>query len=384
MTVSLRTQGAVRELEAALAMPDVPDRVARSFEALADRLRRPVRVAILGVEAGRRRGLFCAILGKPPLPLDADWPTIEISYGERPHTSAILSDGSALSADGMPGNDLLARAPAFVGIRAQNEILRRMTFLYLAAGPDRAEQAAALRWAVPRTDVAVWCTRRFTAHEAAIWAAAPDRIKHHAHLAVMGDDSDFEAVERSGPEEFEHLIALPSPDAAPLLRCIDESIDAALREDLDTARIMMHRFGVTPPAEGQERAKPSPRNGQEPDERVGLLSEPLLFLRRRARAMFELMDWQDTETDGWASMVLEHCRETTEALRERATGWPDEVEAIVDLRQLLHDAADMAVLLQIEGGEDQAADAAALLNQIRDAFERTLAPVGPQANRETR
>lgn len=384
MTVSLRTQGAVRELEAALAMPDVPDRVARSFEALADRLRKPVRVTILGVEARRRRGLLCAILGKPPLPLDADWPTIEIAYAERPHTSAILSDGSALSAEGMPGADLLSRAPAFVGIKAQSEVLQRMTFLYLAAGPDRAEQAAALKWAVPRTDVAVWCTRRFTATEAAIWAAAPDRIKHHAHLAVMGDDGDFASVEQGRPADFEHLIALPTPDAAPLLRCIDESIDAALREDLDTARIMMHRFGVAPPAQGQDRATPPPRSSHEPDDRVEVLSEPLLFLRRRARAIFELMDWQDPETDTWAPMVLEHCRETTEALRERATNWPDEVEAIVDLRQLLHDAADMAVLLQIEGGEDQAADAAALLNQIRDAFERALAPVGPQANRETR
>jgi hypothetical protein len=384
MTVSLRTQGAVRELEAALAMPDVPDRVARSFEALADRLRKPVRVAILGVEARRRRGLLCAILGRPPFPLEADWPTIEISFAERPHTSAILSDGSALSAEGMPGADLLARAPAFVGIKAPNEVLKRMTFLYLAAGPDRAEQAAALRWALPRTDVAVWCTRKFTAREAAIWAAAPDGIKHHAHLAVMGDDSDFAVVEQGCPADFEHLIALPTPDAAPLLRCIDDSIDAALREDLDTARIMMHRFGVTPPAEGEDRAKPALRDGHEPDERVGVLSEPLLFLRRRARAIFELMDWQDPDTDTWASMVLEHCRETTEALRERATSWPDEVEAIVDLRQLLQDAADMTVLLQIEGGEDQAADAAALLCQIRNAFERALAPAGPKSNRETR
>jgi hypothetical protein len=384
MDATFQAEGALRELEAALATPEVPERVARSFEALADRIRRPVRVTIFGVEGRRRKGLFSSILGWAPFRVDAEWPTLEMSYAENPHMSAILSDGSALSADDLPGDDLLARAPAFVRIKAPVEVLARMSFLYVSAGFDEAEQAAALRWAAPRTDVSVWCTRRFTPREAAIWSSAPDSLKDHAQLAVMGNDDDFALVRHRRPSDFEGLVALPKPNVSPLLQRIDASVASALGEDLDAARVLMHRFGVRAPARTAARSEPATRESHAPDDLVAILSEPLLFVRRRARAILELMDWREAEAGDWAAMVLEHGRETMEALRDRAVAWPDENDEIAALRQFIQDASDLAVLLQVEGGEEQAADASALLCQVRETLDRTLAPGAPTQDRGTR
>lgn len=384
MRAVLETQRTLQDLEAALAMPELPDRVARSFEALVDRLKRPVRVALIGAESGRRRRLLCSILGQAPIPPDADWPTVEMGYAERPRSSATLADGSTLTAEGLPGADLLARDPAFLRIDAPVEVLRRMTLLYLSADDEGADQAAALKWAARRTDVAVWCTRRFSPREAAIWEAAPDRIKNHAHLVVMGDEDDLAKVAKRNPGDFEHMVALPKPDASALVRCIDESIDAALGEDVDAARMLLHRFGVTAkapaPAASKDAMSEAARDFRQSADRYALLSEPLLYLRRRARAIFEMLDWQDGPAEAWAPEVLEQCRETADGLRDRAAGWPDDDDDIAALRQLIHDASDMAVLLQIEGGGDQAGDAATLLYQLRCAFERALAAPGPLAN----
>lgn len=386
MTAALESQRALKDLEAALAMPELPDRVARSFESLIDRLKRPVRVALLGARSRDRRRLLCAILGQAPLSAEADWPTLEMGYADRPRSCATLADGSTLTAEGLPGADLLAREPAFLRIDAPVEVLRRMTLLYLAVDADAVEQAAALKWAARRTDVAVWCTRRFSPREAAIWDAAPDRIKNHAHLVVLGNDDDLARVTKRSPGDFENMLALPKPEASALVRCIDASIDAALGEDMDVARMLLHRFGTTAtasePADAVRKdvAGIAERESCQSADRVALLSEPLLFLRRRARAIFETLDWQDERGDAWAPEVLEQCRETADGLRDRAAGWPDDDDDIAGLRQLVHDASDMAVLLQIEGGEDQASDAATLLYQLRCAFERALAMPRPLAN----
>lgn len=383
MTAILATQRTLQDLEAALAMPELPERVARSFQLLADRLRRPVRVSLLGAESGGRRRLLCSILGQKPVPTDTDWPTLEVGYAEKPCCCATLADGSTLACDGPPGPDLMARDPVFLRFDAPVDVLRRMTLLYLSAGADAAEQAAALDWAARRTDIAVWCTRRFSRDEAAIWNAAPDRIKNHAHLVLMGSEDDLAKIAKRKPNDFEHIMALSKPDASSLVRRIDASIDEALGEDVDAARMLLHRFGVKASARGSARAttEAAERQVRQSTDRCALLSEPLLYLRRRARAIFEMLDWQDAAADDWAPEVLEHCSETADGLRDRAAGWPDDEVEITDLRQLVHDASDMAVLLQIEGGGDQAGDAAALLYQLRSAFELALPGYGPPANR---
>jgi PAS domain-containing protein len=379
-----QTQQALRDLEAALAYPEIPPRVARSFAALAEKLRRPVRVSLLGLEAGRRRELLCALLGQSPLATNTVWPTLEITYADAPSTLATLSDGSTLSAPGLPDADLIAKSPAFLRIGMPNTVLRRITFLYLSAGADPAEQAAALRWAAGRTDISIWCTRRYTGKEASIWAKAPDRLKHHANLAVLGDQVEVREIQQRSANDFDAVVLLPRPDASALIRRIEADIDAALGEDLDTAQLLMKRFGVTGAATGAKAsgnpdAADTDRNRKVTDRMV-LLSEPVLFLKRQARAIFESLEWHGGQSDTWATEVLQNCTETVDGLRDRAVSWPDDEADIAALRQLVFNASDMAILLEVEGGVEQANDAASLLYQLRTVFERTLGARASLAN----
>lgn len=207
-----------------------------------------------------------------------------------------------------------------------------------------------------------------------------------------------------------------------LMRRITSDIDEAHLADLDAARLFLHRFGqgdaarasvaaASVPAKAANLSEPAPApqaddlppipQSIEPRENASveetpnrapalqlktplrdpeavaatraLVSEPMLYLKRRARALLEMLDWEETPTGDWVSDVLEHCCETTEALRDRAANWPDDDFETEALRDSLDEAWDVAILLQVEGGEAQARDAATMLLQLRGAFERAMA-----------
>lgn len=167
-------------------------------------------------------------------------------------------------------------------------------------------------------------------------------------------------------------------------------IDDALGEDLDAARLLLHRCGqridaVKPDLSPAEAAGPVPAEGDRTDTpgavgMVDLLSEPLIFLKRRARDLFETLEWQGADSPDWATDVLECCCEVTDGLRDRAAEWPEDEGPVLALRGLVDEASDMATLLQIEGGPKQAQDAAALILQLRCAFEARLARPATSVN----
>ncbi|MBF9035446.1 hypothetical protein HKCCE2091_14460 [Rhodobacterales bacterium HKCCE2091] len=121
-----------------------------------------------------------------------------------------------------------------------------------------------------------------------------------------------------------------------------------------------------PRAAEPDRTPPSP-------ELLSELSEPFLYLKRRARALLEMLEWQDPEAQDWPGTVLGHCAETCEELQSRAANWNDDLPGVPMLRRAIDEAGDLAVLMRIEGGADEAADAAVLLLQLRGEFERELA-----------
>ncbi|WP_347312235.1 hypothetical protein [Defluviimonas sp. SAOS-178_SWC] len=385
------------ELEAVLGSAAIPPRIARSCEELVERLRRPVRVGLIGFEARQRKRLLGALLGIEVLPDRMTWPTVEIGFAERPHTRATLADGSTLAAEGLPRAELLGQEPVFLKIGAPVDALRRMTFLHLAAGEDAEEQSAALRWAARRIDFALWCTRDFSALEARIWNAAAPELKNHAYLVAFAPEAGAGSLGARTPPDFERVVFLPDENAnrgsddadmkAGARRLFDKlaaDIDDAVAEDLDAARLLLRQCDQGIAAPGPDAGptpvdvdRPSPVTADRSDipassDLAGLLSEPLLYLRRTSRDLFEALEWHDADSPDWAGDVLERCCEVTDGLRDRAADWPEDEEPVLALRGMIDDAADMATLLQIEGGPEQAQDAAALLLQLRSAFEASL------------
>lgn len=402
-------QDLLARLKAALGAGQIPARAAEGCGKLVERLERPVRVALLGTDRAGREALLRGIVGAAALPPGSDWPTLEIVHGARPRHRATLADATVLAAEGPPGGDVLAQGPVFLQVAAPLPILLRMSFLHLAVGESPTAQAAALTWAARRTDIALWCTEGFSPDEARIWAAAPESLKHHALLAVQGAELD-EVARMRRPREMAAAVAVPMPGGRPspaaLLSRLEAEIDAALAEDLDAARLLLHRFGLdaaepagagvspdrpeaaatAPAPEAAEAAVLQPEPPARPAaaplpgaDRTALLSEPILYLRRRARGLHAALAWP-AEDDDWPAAVLEQCCDTAEGLRERAADWAEDDAGLAELAAFVAEAADTALLLQVEGGADRAEDAAALILQLRLAVEARLpAPSGPAA-----
>jgi nitroreductase len=383
-----RARRTLKDLEAVLASATIPPRIARTCRRLVEKLRQPIRVGLIGYETEQRKRLLAALLGIEVLPDHMGWPTIEIGFCEEPHTKATLADGSRLAAKGMPTAELLDQGAVFLQVGAPLDALRRVTLLHLATGDDAGEQLAALRWAARRIDFAVWCTRDFSPEEAQIWNAAPPELKNHAYLVTFAADTEARRLRERMLPDFERVMVLPDghatgqPGAADiqagaqnLFAQLSADIDDALGEDLDAAWVLLQRCGreiETP----QPAAVPVEAEGSETlamETMVDLLSEPLIFLKRWARDLFETLEWQDADSPDWPGAVLERCCEVTDGLRDRAAEWPEDAGQVLALRGLVDDASDMATLLQIEGGREQAQDAAALLLQLRSAFEANLA-----------
>ncbi|KPQ21893.1 MAG: hypothetical protein HLUCCA24_00760 [Rhodobacteraceae bacterium HLUCCA24] len=395
VTRSQDTAAALARLEAALSAPDIPDRAAQDCARLLDKLRRPARIGIFGTDGEDVRWMLCGMLGADPLAGARVWPALQLVHGDKARTTATLADGSTLSRDGAPAADLMTCEVVFLSITAPWPVLQRMSFLALPAGTATAEQSAALSWAARRTDIAIWCTRAFDAAEAAIWAEAPARLKDHALMVriaadgsaprTAGDTEDFVGVFDVSRSPGKPADRAGAPGLARLQARIEADIDDALRADVDAARLFLHRFGHLAEAGDAHRAAgaaPAPCargasqagvHGTADPERLVLLSEPMLYLRRRARLLFETLELARPDSCAWGAQILAGCTETLEGLRERAARWPEDDFGARQLREAIEEACDVSVLLQAEGEDEQVEDAAVLLLQLREEFERELA-----------
>jgi hypothetical protein len=435
-------QSMLGRLEAILASGVLTQAEAVSCSGLAEALRRPARVAILGQSAREVTGVLRAMLGEGLVTVLPDGPAIELSFGEAVQHMATFEDGSSLSQEGYPTDNLMRHGPLFLQIEAPLPMLSTMSFLALELGEDEESFAPALRWAAKRSEIAILCAEGFGDTEAALWAAAPDRLKNHCYLVTTGDRDPASARARGLFDAVVHAPAPSesSPPLAVLKRRLATDISDARQEDVDAATLFLHRFRETelsPPEDdfaddaaplrsaapepGTRRddmtpEDPGPSMAPSPDRAAhvavlddvvggapdgdsrsdeddcdrlasveddaaaadalaairALVSGPILHLKRRSRALAEILEWRE-EHEEWSEEVLTHCAETAEALRDLVGAWPDDDPRADRLREAVDQACDTVVLLQVEAGPDQAEDAARVLYQLRTDFEQAMA-----------
>jgi len=237
-------QSMLGRLQALLASGVLTQAAAVSCSGLAEALRRPARVAILGQSAPEVTGVLRAMLGEGLVTVLPDGPAIELSFGEAVQHTATFEDGSSLSQEGYPTDNLMRHGPLFLQIEAPLPMLATMSFLALELGEDADTYVPALRWAAKRSEIAILCAEGFGDAEAALWAAAPDRLKNHCYLVTTGDRDPASARARG---LFDAVVHAPAPsDASPplavLKRRLATDISDARQEDVDAAALFLHRF----------------------------------------------------------------------------------------------------------------------------------------------
>lgn len=379
--LALAPQDAITQLDRLVASARLPARHANRCAHLAETLRRPARVCLLGPVSGDIGCIVQGFLGAWDLPCDRLPPAVEVQYGSEVRSSAMLEDGATLAHGGMPTEETLQRNPVFLQIELPLDRLLSMSFLVLSLEADPTMHRPALSWAARRSEIAVWCTPSFREADAGILRLAPERLNQHAYLLETRPDAVL--PQHDATSNFIQTFGLASlgggetpPDIKPLIDRLTADIEDARVADLDMAQLFLHNFGHMAPRRGDSADEACSSGGtlvrQLPEHDLRpLLSEPLLYLMERANDLAAQLE-PERLTEDWATSFLSHCTDTAGGLRDRAENWPDDIGPAQFIQAMIGEICDMTMLLKIEGGTEQAQDATAMLFQLRLAFEQAL------------
>ncbi len=412
MNQQVAIEGIEDRLRAFAAARDLSPALRDKAQRYLSRLVSPVRVTLLGRPTPGKASILSAVLNETVLPSLDHPPTVELRYGESPSAQITRPDGSVTE----PRDPLDAQA--FEGailavVERPAPILRRISFLDVEAEAAIADQRAAIAWAAPRTDIALWCADRFDDDDRALWDGVPEQIKDHAYL-VLTDCSADEAgrIGDEMAEEFHDVYSLDfkAAGAASGVSALTERLLDHARlgrqADADSALLFLRSQEalleeprrtpsrpvtrpltrplsrpvaepvVQPAAEAPPQpaiASPRPITRPQPETAEGreLFCAGLRYIRKRSAA---LLDTVRADTDVPDHIVASHCGETLVHLSEMLTTHEAAAEtAVAELTDTVMEAESLVVLMENERGEQPALDAVAILLQVRRDFEARLA-----------
>lgn len=391
------TDDIIERLQAMLSSEDLPPRATAQGERLLERLTSPVRVVLFGFPGAGKANLLNALVGAEVTDA-ARQATMEFRYGDAARAEITLADGSLLKADGP--YDAAAHPDAmFVTVEMPLPILKKISVIDVVADPAPEEQNAAVLWAVPRTDIAVWCSTTFTDDELMIWDNVPESMMDHAFLVLTGQnegagDKILQARAQHLRDELAGefldvfaLTGLRSGDAdddptAALTRGILRHSEHGRRADADGALLFLTAHSPAPekptaieeprPAQVAEAAQ-APDATPEPTSAAhrALFSAAYAYIRNRGNQLLQSIRQSD-DIDGRS--IVDYCGETVSHLSD-LIGSDDDPTApeLVALADTLVEAEELFVLLELENGTGPSIDAVSLLLQLRREFETRLA-----------
>lgn len=414
----------VERLRHAIATEALPKAAREHASLLLQRLSSPVRVSVLGLPGSGKSELLNMFIGQRLLPRDSKLPTTELTYGTTERIVVTDASGGRNVVEGLNFEEAQAISPAFMRVEMPLPLLQRISLLEVVTDGSSIEFQSAIDWAVRRTDIALWCTQTFGDAEAQLWARVPDSLKDHAFLVVSKADvlsaknaltSRIADLETVVSEEFNSLFAVATLQAIKAHHAggaVDEAIyhasgggalsaeilrhaERGRRADVDSAHLFLARYQISSPSQSKPtKAKPvvsvetRPTSPQKPApvvhsspeiqsstedeivENVMLFSDSIRFLRRRGDGLLEASSSLGKgKADGLVSQCVDAVEHLVDLFSDDDTGCSAADAFLDDLTE----AADLMVLMQVEGGDASAADAVTLLLQLRREMEMKLA-----------
>ncbi|MEL6644642.1 MAG: hypothetical protein AAFQ79_11960 [Pseudomonadota bacterium] len=380
-------------LKSLIASGDQPVRTTERAEKLLDRLKAPVRIALLGVAGAERTRILNALADLPEGEAAPSAIPMELRYGDHEDAEITLANGTALTEVGC-FQPAMHPGAVFVSQRRPLASLKSLSLIDVAAEPTVADQRAAMNWVLPRTDIALWVSPTFSDTEMQIWANAPDDIKDHAYLVLTGGpdgpDPAFlnqhaERVRGLLKHEFHEVVSvghrigaevptLIGNGVAALQARIRSHADAGRRADADSALMFLNSLDRvrSRPVVASRPILPEPvKVAEEPSEVYDLYVAAFTYLRDRAgQLLATIRGGDDPDPLG----VLTHCGQTLAGLSKILEDYDDEAPpSLATLAEMLSEAEELVILLELEDGETPKIDAVSLLLQLRREFEARLA-----------
>jgi len=246
---------------------------AETAERLIERLKRPARVALLGLPGSGKSAILNLLAGIIVVPETLRLPTIVVQYGQQERMLCTLADGRTEVIAGTDLEQVLTRNPAMVTLERDLPALKVISLLEVSAGPMDAEQRRAAQWASKRADIVIWCTTSYLPKEQVVWESMPAAIKENGFLLLAKSDllggteavaGMLERVEQRAGEDFRQVFAIsarmaraamPSggavdrekfreSGAGAVILAIKSRVQAARRADSDTAEVLVARHAL--------------------------------------------------------------------------------------------------------------------------------------------
>ncbi|MEM9476086.1 MAG: hypothetical protein AAGA71_12380 [Pseudomonadota bacterium] len=378
-------------LNSVIASGAHPERALDRATKFLERLNAPVRIALLGLPCDEKTRVFNALAGATDAADEPNAIPTELRYGDEEQAEITLSDGTTLLQAGTFDPREHPEA-VFVSLRRPLPALKSLSLIDVAADAQAEDQRAAIRWAMSRTDMALWVSPAFSDIEMQIWATAPDDLKDHAYLVLTGrpdgPDAAFLAqhtarVKAMLDYEFLDVVSVGHDVTAETPVLLDEGLEALTgqirkhadtgrRADADSALMFLNsleRVRSRPVTRPRSRAIPV-QQPEDPQELIDLYAQAFTFLRDRGAALLSLIQVGD-EPDPLA--VLTHCGETLAGLAGLLEKYDDDATASLSaLATALAEAEDLLILLGLEDGTGPKIDAVSLLLQLRRELEARL------------
>ncbi len=387
MRTKARAARAVDQLSTLLRSEHIPQSVRRLGAQAQTRLAEPVRLSVVGHAEAQPAALANALIGgggRCVLPEVDGLPPATVDFGEQDAWQIVTASGDTedIAADAFGACDpydlaLLRRWTPL-------PVLENISLRVVALEGEESEVAAALRWALRGADMLLWCAQSQSS-DAAWHARLPEGLQDHAFLAVRhGAVSD--------PRGFVAGYTVPEGAQDAELRDLREALldhlSRGRREDMDYALMLLEKYlprreaadvfapvGIVglPASTDSEGALEEVHAAQidvgggedrPSDEPVRTIVHQLID---RAYSIETVLD-----EDGPAAVeeLLEIC---ANALGEAAGEATLHVHAVdQELTETLMDAADLMLLIQLEGSASALSDSLALMLQARHACEERL------------
>lgn len=410
----------LERLEHALEQSAFPSTYRKWGSQLLSSLRRPIDVAVVGAPNSGKTSLVNMMLGRDDIPVLPGLDLVEFAYGPSPSITLEFPDGTTRRLDGPIGG----RTSCAGAIRACFELdepsLRHRTFTEIRLPEAAGHRESMLRLACQKSAILVFCSEDFGEPEQALWATVPDEIKDRSFLVLTKADrllmkgrlaqriSELEEVVAEGFFGLYPVATLQgiaarakggttrsdlwdSCGGLEFCTSLDRLVQLGRAEDLDNARMLLGQVAgtsaredgenrdreetrgpdVTPGRSQDSSARPSAREGDGESDRMEaeLLRNELDQLQRCADQMlkaFEMSNGADP------AEIIEQCVETMQSLSGRMSAADADTPALRTVKEDAQEGQDILLLLRLEGGEDAATDAIALMTQMKKEFFERL------------
>jgi len=407
----------IARLDRAVASGDMPSAANSLAERISKRLSNPVRLAIMGPQGAGKSQLLNFLAGAEVIPKEAKLPSIMVAWGEAEKTDCTLANGKVKSLNAYDIDEINSLKPVFVRLQMPLPALKMASILEVVTGTKVAEQQRALAWAARSTDIALWCTQKFSETESDLWNTLPGTLKDHSFLIVTKADKfidksarekQLDMLRKTAAEQFHNVyqidtlwaLAARSKDGnidqtmlsksggQDLELAVLNAVDQCIQASLDGAVILFARYEISETAIAAPTPPTPARNKQDapPDEPTELLvskdapapqpgqdnfsTEIVTYLTGRVKELQALLSKSEAPN---SEMVMAQCFEDVKWLVDQLSARAENNPDILHTRDACQDAADMMLLLQLENHDGAVEDAVVLLLQIKRDFEQKIA-----------